>query len=188
MEKVKPIRFKNPAQNEFVKTLRKRVDAYFKDNGIAKTGGIGFKVKALFMLSLYTTPYFIMLSGVVTNPLILYGLCLLMGVGMAGIGLSVMHDANHGSASRKKWLNKFLGFSINFLGGNINNWKAQHNIMHHSFTNIEGHDEDLNPGPVLRFSPHAEKKKMHKYQHIYAWFLYCIMTLSWTFQKDFGDI
>lgn len=188
MEKVTPIRFKNPSQTEFVRTLRKRVDAYFKDNNIAKTGGLSFKIKAVFMLLLYTVPYFLMVFGVITNAWIMLGLCLTMGLGMAGIGFSVMHDANHGSASRKKWLNKFLGFSINFLGGNVNNWKAQHNIMHHSFTNIDGHDEDINPGPVLRFSPHAEKKSMHKFQHIYAWFMYCLMTLSWTFQKDFGDV
>ncbi|MDB4061607.1 acyl-CoA desaturase [Vicingaceae bacterium] len=188
MEKVKPIRFVNPTQSEFVKTLRKRVDNYFKEKNIPKTGGIKFKIKAVVMLAMYTAPYFVLLSGAVTSSLIQWGLCVLMGLGMAGIGLSVMHDANHGSASRKKWLNKFLGFSINFLGGNINNWKAQHNIMHHSFTNIEGHDEDLNAGPVLRFSPKSRKLKMHKYQHIYAWFLYSLMTLSWTFQKDFGDI
>lgn len=188
MEKVKPIKFTNPSQTEFVRTLRKRVDAYFKENNIRKTGGLRFKVKAICMLSLYTVPYFILVSGVINSAWLMWGFCVLMGLGMAGIGLSVMHDANHGSASRKKWLNKFLGFSINFLGGNINNWKAQHNIMHHSFTNIAGHDEDLDPGPVLRFSPHAEKKKMHRFQHVYAWFLYCLMTLSWTFQKDFGDV
>jgi len=188
MENVKPIRFKNPSQSEFVKTLRKRVDNYFKEKDIPKTGGLKFKIKAVAMLAIYTAPYFVLLSGVVTSSFIQWGLCLMMGLGMAGIGFGVMHDANHGSASRKKWLNKFLGFSINFLGGNINNWKAQHNIMHHSFTNIDGHDEDINPGDVLRFSPHAEKKKRHKYQHVYAWFMYCLMTLSWTFSKDFGDV
>lgn len=188
MTKVKPIRFANPTQTEFVRTLRKRVDAYFKENNIAKTGGLSFKIKAVIMLALYTVPYFLMIFGVLTNSILLIGMCVLMGLGMAGIGFSVMHDANHGSASRKKWLNKFLGFSINFLGGNVNNWKAQHNIMHHSFTNIDGHDEDINPGVVLRFSPHAEKKKMHRFQHIYAWFLYGLMTLSWTFKKDFLDI
>ena len=188
MHKVKPIRFTNPNQTEFVRTLRKRVDAYFKENKIAKTGGLSFKIKAVIMLLLYTIPYFLMIFGVVTNAWILLGFCVLMGLGMAGIGFSVMHDANHGSASRKKWLNNFLGFSINFLGGNVNNWKAQHNIMHHSFTNIDGHDEDIAPGTILRFSPHAEKRKLHKYQHIYAWFLYSLMTLSWTFKKDFIDV
>ena len=188
MHTIKPIRFTNPNQTEFVRTLRKRVDNYFKENKIKKTGGWDLKFKAVFMLGLYTVPYFVMLFHGVTNAWAMLGLSFLMGLGMAGIGFSVMHDANHGSFSRKKWLNKFLGFSINFLGGNVNNWKAQHNIMHHSYTNIHGHDEDINPGNVLRFSPHAEKKKFHKYQHVYAWFLYCLMTLSWTFSKDFGDV
>lgn len=188
MQKITPLRFNNPSQTEFVRTLRKRVDAYFKDNGIAKTGGIKLKVKAVIMLLIYTVPYFLMLSGVITNSMALIGLCAMMGLGMAGIGFSVMHDANHGSASRKQWLNKFLGFSINFLGGNVNNWKAQHNILHHTYTNIHGHDEDIDPASILRFSPHAEKKKIHKYQHFYAWFLYGLMTLSWTFAKDFEDV
>ncbi len=188
MKTITPIRFTNPAQSDFVKALRKRVDAYFKENRLPKTGGIRAKIKAVFMLLTYTVPYFLMLFGVVTNSWALLGLSLLMGLGMAGIGLSVMHDANHGSFSSKSWLNKFAGFSLNFLGGNVNNWKAQHNIMHHSFTNIEGYDEDINPGSVLRFSPHAEKKKFHKYQYLYAWFMYGLMTLSWTFAKDFSDV
>jgi len=188
MNAVKPIRFNNPAQSEFVRTLRKRVDGYFKENNIKKTGDIRVKIKAVFMFLLYTVPYSLLMFSVVTNGWAMFGMTLLMGMGMAGIGLSVMHDANHGSFSRKKWLNNFMGFSLNFLGGNVNNWKAQHNIMHHSFTNIEGYDEDIDPGSILRFSPNAEKKKIHKYQHIYAWFLYCFMTLSWTFNKDFVDV
>ena len=101
MKAITPIKFKNPAQTEFVKTLRKRVDAYFKDNEIAKTGGLGLKVKAVFMLCLYTVPYFLMIFGVITNAWVMLGMSVLMGFGMAGIGFSVMHDANHGSFSRK---------------------------------------------------------------------------------------
>lgn len=115
-------------------------------------------------------------------------MAVLMGFGMAGIGLTVMHDANHDTFSRKKWLNRLMGFSLNFLGGNVNNWKAQHNILHHSFTNIEGYDEDLEAGKILRFSPNSDKKWIHKYQFLYAWPLYCLMTLSWTFSKDFFDV
>lgn len=188
MNTIKPIRFINKEQNDFVKTLRKRVDGYFKENDLAKTGGFKIKAKAIFMLSVYAVPYCLMIFGVVTNPWLLWGMAVLMGLGMAGIGLSVMHDANHGTFSNRKWLNNVAGFSLNFLGGNVNNWKAQHNILHHSFTNIEGYDEDIDPGSILRFSPHAEKKKIHKYQHLYAWFLYGMMTLSWTFAKDFKDV
>lgn len=188
MKVITPIRFNNPTQSEFVKTLRKRVDEYFNQNKLSKVGGITIKFKAVFMLLLYTVPYFLMVFGIIENAWIMLGMSFLMGLGMAGIGLAVMHDANHGTFSRKSWLNKFVGFSINFLGGNVNNWKAQHNILHHSFTNVEGYDEDIDPGGVMRFSPHAERKKFHKYQHIYGWFLYGLMTLSWTFSKDFEDM
>lgn len=188
MATITPIRFKNPEQADFVKTLRKRVDNYFKNNGIKKTGGLSLKVKAVVMLLIYTVPYFLMILGIVTNPWLMWGLCAIMGLGMAGIGFSVMHDANHGSFSSKKWVNDFLGFSINFLGGNMNNWKAQHNLLHHSYTNIEGYDEDIAPAGILRFSPHSEKKNIHKYQFLYAWFFYGLMTLSWTFKKDYVDV
>jgi len=187
MEKIKPIRFINKDQADFVRTLNKRVNNYFKEHNISKSGGFGIKVKAVFMLAAYLVPYLLMIFGVVTNPWMMLGMAVMMGLGMAGIGLSVMHDANHGTFSKRKWLNNLAGFSLNFLGGNVNNWKAQHNIMHHSFTNIEGYDEDIQPAGMLRFSPHAERKKIHKYQHYYAWFFYGLMTLSWTFQKDFKD-
>src|SRR5690606_20933599 len=116
------------------------------------------------MFALYFVPYFLMVFSVVTNIWVLWGMAFLMSLGMAGIGFCVMHDANHGVFSRKKWLNNAMGYTINFLGGNVNNWKAQHNILHHSFTNVDGFDEDIDPGKLLRFSPHAEKKKYHKFQ------------------------
>ena len=188
MQTITPLRFKNPSQNEFVRTLRKRVDGYFKENNLKKTGGTKIKVKAVVMFLLYTIPYFLLITSSYANNLVAWGYTFLMGLGMAGIGFCVMHDANHGSFSNKKWVNKFMGFSLNFLGGNVNNWKVQHNIMHHTYTNIEGYDEDIQPAPLLRFSPHSEKKGVHKYQFIYAWFLYCLMTLSWTFAKDFVDV
>lgn len=187
MNPIKPIRFKNPSQANFVKTLRQRVDQYFKDNQIPKTGDFSLKTKAVVMFAIYFVPYFLMAFSVVTNIWMLWAMAVMMGVGMAGIGFSVMHDANHGTFSRKKWLNKAMGYSINFLGGNVNSWKAQHNVLHHSYTNVEGYDEDIDPGKILRFSPHAEKKSFHKYQFLYAWPLYSLMTLSWTFKKDMID-
>ena len=66
-----------------------------------------------------------------------------MGIGMAGVGMNVMHDGNHGSFSKYPWVNKFMGSSIYFLAGNVFNWKIQHNLLHHTYTNIHGHDEDL---------------------------------------------
>jgi linoleoyl-CoA desaturase len=142
-------------------------------------------VKTIFMIALYSTPFLLILTGAVTNLWLVFGLYIIMGFGMAGIGLSIMHDANHGSYSNNKAINKYLGLIINVVGGHATNWKIQHNVLHHSFTNVEGLDDDINPGSVMRFSPHSPHRKFHKFQHLYAWFLYGFMTLSWITVKDF---
>ncbi len=188
MEKVQTvqktnIRFLNLHQPEFFATLRKKVDNYFIENKIAKHGDYRMILKTSFMMSLYFIPYFLILTNMFA---VWQALCLviLMGLGKAGIGLSVMHDALHGSYSKKGWLNKFMGWSIYLLGGNAFTWKIQHNVLHHTYTNIFDHDEDIETKFILRLSPHAELKKYHKYQHFYAFFLYCLMTFS-LMVKDF---
>jgi linoleoyl-CoA desaturase len=111
-----------------------------------------------------------------------------MSLGLAGIGLSVMHDANHGAYSNKKWVNTLMGYSLNLVGANAFNWKMQHNVLHHSFTNVHEEDEDISPRGVLRLTPHSAWKRIHRYQFIYAWFLYGLMTLVWLGIKDFVRI
>jgi linoleoyl-CoA desaturase len=107
-----------------------------------------------------------------------------MGFAGAGIGMSVMHDANHGAYSRKKNVNEWLGYSLNLMGGMVFNWKLQHNVLHHTYTNIHGMDDDIENKLVLRFSPHAEPKKFHRLQFIYVFFFYSILTLYWVVAKD----
>jgi linoleoyl-CoA desaturase len=110
---------------------------------------------------------------------------MVMGFGMAGVGMATMHDANHGSFSKRKWMNRLFGNSLYLLGGFPPNWRYQHNTLHHGYTNIEGHDEDIAPPEILRLSPHRPLKKIHRYQFLYAWFLYSLMTISWIIVKDF---
>jgi linoleoyl-CoA desaturase len=142
-------------------------------------------IKTIFMFALYFTPFVLMLTGVVTNTWGMVGLCLLMGFGLAGIGLSIMHDANHGSYSTKSWINDGLGYSLNVVGGNAFNWKVQHNVLHHTYTNIHDVDEDISPRGILRMTPHGPWKSIHQFQHLYAWFFYGLMTLVWVSLKDF---
>jgi len=96
-----------------------------------------------------------------------------------------MHDGNHGSFSSKKWVNKLMGSSIYILAGNAYNWQIQHNVLHHTYTNIHGHDEDLAAGRILRFSEHTRWKPHHKFQHIYSFFLYGLMTINWAVIADY---
>ncbi len=145
-------------------------------------------IKSIAMFILYLGPFAILLSNVYSNGLVLLGLTILMGIGMSGVGLSVMHDACHGSYSKNHTINKIMSFSMTLIGGSALNWQLQHNNLHHTFTNIEGHDEDIAPLGFLRFSPHAQLRKIHRFQFLYAWFFYGLMTMMWALTKDFSQL
>jgi linoleoyl-CoA desaturase len=187
MEKTKAITF--PAtRRDFSITLNRRVNEYFKTKNICKTGNSEMVIKTCCMFAAYLLPYLLVVSGMITGSWALLAALLVMSVGLAGIGLSVMHDANHGAYSRRPWINTLLGYSLNMVGANSFNWKMQHNVLHHTYTNVHDEDEDIGSRGVLRFTPHSQWKKMHRYQCIYAWFLYGMMTLAWMFVKDFVRI
>lgn len=113
-------------------------------------------------------------------------LTILIGMCMAFIGFNVAHDAIHGSYSSNRTVNRILGYSFNLMGANAYVWKITHNVVHHTYTNIPGHDEDLDVAPgLLRLSHLEEKKPIMKYQHLYAFLLYGLASLSWVFRKDF---
>lgn len=176
----------NPNQHkEFIKELRTRVNGYFKSNNISRYGNLNMVLKSIFMLALYLIPYFLVVFNVFSNNWIVLSMWILMGMGMAGIGLSIMHDANHDVYSKNKKINKAMGYLINLVGGSVINWKIQHNVLHHSFTNIHDYDEDLDTGGLMRFSVHQKRNKFHKYQKYYAWLLYGLLTVSWSLKKDF---
>jgi linoleoyl-CoA desaturase len=182
-----PIRFAKGAGNDFYATLRQRVNTYFEENKLSRHANSTMVAKTIFMVALYLLPFIFSLT-VVENALVFWLLWVVMGVGMAGIGLSIMHDANHGAYSANPRVNSLLGYLLNLVGGCAGYWKIQHNVLHHTYTNIQGHDEDISRVQVLRFSPHAKKMKMHRYQHYYAWFLYGLMTISWVTTKEFAQL
>lgn len=184
---VRVAKFNKQDRPEFYKELRKRVNGYFKDNNISKYANFNMKFKTFFMICLYFTPLIVMLTGGVTGVWPVMGMWALMGLGMSGIGLSIMHDANHGSYSKNKNVNNFLGYMIHFVGGYRENWKIQHNVLHHSFTNVHGLDEDIKT-PIIRMSPNQKPSKWYRFQAYYAPFVYGIMTLYWSTAKDFDQI
>jgi linoleoyl-CoA desaturase len=188
-KKVDIVRFAPRNGEGFYDTLKKKVEAYFADNNLAMHGNRAMKMKTFAIVAMYLVPYAFMASGIAaSNLFVFYGLWFLMGIGMVGIGCAVMHDSNHGSYSDNKSLNKYLGKIIALVGGYEVTWKIQHNILHHTYTNIEGLDDDIDAGGFLRFSPHSKKYWMHRFQHWYAWFLYGLLTLQWATIKDFKQV
>lgn len=170
---------------EFIAELRKEVKEYFENHKIQRFGNASIYAKTAFMLSLYLVPFVFILFGSITYVPLFIGAWFVMGVGMAGVGMVTMHDANHSSYSKNKGVNRWLANSLYLLGGYPPNWRYQHNTLHHGFTNVDGEDEDIAPPSFLRFSPHQPLKPVHKYQYLYAWFFYSLMTVSWITTKDF---
>ncbi|MFC2175768.1 fatty acid desaturase family protein [Bacteroidota bacterium] len=188
-ELIQRVKFAHREGSEgFAKTLNTQVNAYFKENKISKYANGHMYLKSVIIVSAYLLPLALMLTGVITAIWAIVVSWMVMGVASSGIGMSVMHDANHGSYSGNKLVNKLLGFFLNLVGGSAENWKIQHNILHHTYTNIDGLDADTVTFPMLRFSPFAKRRAIHKFQHIYAWFFYGLMTVSWVFMKDFKQL
>lgn len=188
-QELKPIKFSQKIGADFNGTLKKRVREYFKENNLTRFGNANMVFKTIFMISLYFTPYFLMVFGVVENIWLITLCWILMGFGIAGIGLSIMHDANHGAYSKNEKVNFWIGRVLNLVGGFAPTWNIQHNVLHHSYTNVFGHDEDVSPPiSLLRFSPKDKHRKIQRFQHIYAWLFYGMMTLSWITNKDFSQL
>lgn len=181
------VRFSRKDPQAFFKTLNARINDYFKENNIKKTGNWKLYLKTIVMFSLFLTPYFLILT-IDMNQWLQLLLTIVIGIGMAGVGMNVMHDGNHGSYSSKEWLNKIMGASIYILAGNVYNWKVQHNVLHHTYTNIHGHDEDLDAGRIIRFTESAEWRRFHRFQHYYSVFLYGLLTLNWAITTDFKQM
>ena len=176
----------NDQQRQFAYNVRKNVNAYFTENKISPKGNTTLVVKTIIMLSLYIVP-FIFILFISMSTLAALFLSVLMGIAVAGIGMGIMHDAVHGSYSKKRWVNKLLGGSLYLLGSNVFNWEVQHNIMHHTHTNVGGIDEDIDTKGPIRLCEHAQLKKIHKFQHIYAFFFYSLMTIVKLF-KEFPQL
>lgn len=184
----KSVKFSRDNKVDFMKTVRNRVNDYFETNKISKYGNAQMVIKTIVLLAMYAIPYALMMTGVVSNIWVILAMWVIMGIAMAGIGFSIMHDANHGAYSSNKKVNQYMGYMINLVGGSAINWKIQHNVLHHTYTNVDGMDEDIDPGVLMRLSPHKKRYKLHRIQHIYGWGLYGLMTFLWITTKDFRQL
>ncbi len=168
----------------FYDTVKKRVDEYFIQNKISTYGNWKLYSKTLTLIPAAIIIYFSVLF-ISLPPVIAILLCGLLGFVMASIGFNVMHDACHGSYSSKKWLNNILGLTLNCLGGNAFLWKIKHNIVHHTYPNVDGMDDDIAKFPVIRQCHSQPYVKIHRYQHIYSVLVYALSSFLWAFVMDF---
>lgn len=183
----KVINFSRIDKAKFFRTLNKRVNSYFKENNIRKTGNGKLYFKTAVVLTLFILP--IILMYFIKMPLwVMLLLCVVVGFGMAGVGMNVMHDSIHESFSSRKWVNKIFGSTIYVMAGNVYNWQVQHNVLHHTYTNVHGHDDDINTGGIMRFTKHEKWRWIYRLQQIYSVFLYGLLTINWALVVDFKQM
>lgn len=178
------VKFVSPQKTLFFPTLKKRVDEYFSHQQLTRSGEAKLAIKTIVLMGMYVLPFVALLyfqPGMALSLL----LWIVMGFGMAGLGMSVMHDANHGAYSSNGAVNWIMAHVLNLMGGSTLNWKLQHNILHHTYTNVTHMDDDIATKPGLRLSPHEPAKKAYRYQWIHGFLLYGLTTLYWVTAKDF---
>lgn len=171
----------NPA---FYTSLKTAVNLYFAQTEKRRTGNIRLYAKSVILIlaaiSLYAVLLFLPIARL---PEIICSLFL--GFILACIGFNVMHDANHGSYSSRKWVNQLLGLTLNALGGNNFIWKQKHNIVHHTYTNIDGIDDDIAKSPFIRMCSSQTWVPAHRLQHLYTPILYAFSSMIWILFQDF---
>ncbi|MBS1489137.1 MAG: acyl-CoA desaturase [Bacteroidetes bacterium] len=170
--------------NTFFQTLKEKVDHYFLDQKTERTGNKKLYIKSIaqFFTALLLYVFLVFIPSPPWGTLLLAAL---LGVNLAMLGFNIMHEGGHQSFSKHNWLNSLAGYCLNMLGGNIYFWKIKHNVNHHTYTNIEGVDSDIDVRPFMRLHPNQLKHAIHRYQHIYWFVLYGISYIAWVFYEDF---
>lgn len=179
------LKFKRAPKLGFLAITRTRVDQYFTETGISPHANAAMWGKTIFFLGGFFGLYGLILSGLFSAWAML-PLAVLLGIFSAFVGFNVCHDAIHGSFSANKNVNGLLSFVFNLLGASPYVWSITHNAVHHTFTNIPGHDEDIDVAPgLIRISHEEPVNRIQRYQHWYAFPLYGLASFSWAFRKDY---
>ena len=184
---MKNIRIRFQPKSEFYRTLCERVNQYFLGTEQSRRTAPAMYRKTVVMLTWLGLSYVLLVFFATTWWQVLL-LAASLTLAVTGVGFTVHHDASHGAFSSKRWANRFAGLSLDLIGGSSYLWRWRHNVMHHNYPNIVGLDDDINIGPLARMSPEQPKYRPHRFQHIYLWFLYGLMSFRWQLIYDFKEM
>jgi linoleoyl-CoA desaturase len=144
---------KSPRQ---VRLRNARAEAYGNWLGIALVNNL-----TLFGLSRTARPTLV--TGV---------LAVLLSVGFALGGLTVLHHAGHKRYSRGYLVNMLVVQSAVPIGFWLGHWGLKHRV-HHRVPAVYP-DDSFTTILALRLHPAAPLHPWHRYQHVYAWLIYCL--------------
>lgn len=171
----------------FLTELRRRVDDYFVRTGKRKTDSWQMYLKTAVILAALVSSY-VLLVFVAETWWQAVPLALLLGASMALVGFNIQHDGGHHSYSRREWVNKLAAMTLDLIGASSYLWHWKHVVYHHTYVNVHGQDTDIDVSSLLRFTPHARRLKVQRWQHLYLWPLYGLMAARWHLYGDFKDV
>lgn len=171
-------------KGDFYSTLKERVDRYFQENHLSRHGNASLYIKTIFITALYIGSYAMILSNDYTG-WALIGWYTLLGFAMGLMGFNFSHDVIHGAYFQSAKWNRIFSYVFDFNGESSYVWRVSHNYLHHTYTNMPGHDEDIDKAIIMRFSPKDKLYPHHRFQYLYALPLYAFTTLNWVLYSDY---
>lgn len=171
----------------FLPELKRRVDGYFDKTGKSKNDNWQMYLKTAIIMTWFAASW-TLLVFFTTSIWVAIPLAVLLAVSMAVIGFSIQHDGGHNGYSKYRWINKLAAMSLDLIGVSSYLWYWKHAIFHHTYTNVQGHDTDIDVSWLARFSPHVKRLRIHRWQHFYLWPLYGLMASRWHLYGDFKDV
>lgn len=185
METKRKIKFLNKQGEDFLTAVRRKVDQYFKLTGRQRSATLGQHIKVLVLFAGWLLLYMVIINQVVNDSMVLLILSMCLGIMTGILGINISHDAAHGSYSPSPKMNKILSYSYDLIGFSSYVWKVTHNGGHHTYTNITGHDPDIDKPFLLRLSPQSPCLWFHSVQNWYIWILYSLVSLNWIYLSDY---
>lgn len=173
----------NREECNFIGLLKERVHAFFKQEELSPKASGAMVLKTALLLGLSLLSYLLLLSQKGSGGVIL--MYALSGFIYAISIMNIAHDALHGAyLPTPKW-NRILGFMMDLMGASSFYWRKEHVMDHHTFTNIQDHDADLDVPFLLRLSPQRPRYWFHRFQYLYAPLLYSLNLMRWIYFSDF---
>lgn len=171
----------------FRKEVVRRVDAYVKANNLRTRDLAAMYVKTAIVLVWWLVSYGLMIESGFAGwgTAITLACALSFGLATACIGFNIMHDANHNGYSNNPKVNRVLGLTVELIGLSNFMWRQQHNVWHHTYTNVAGLDEGLEMDGWVRNSPRDYWQPKHTYQHLYAPVVYALAGIGLLIGRNF---
>jgi len=170
--------------SSFPKVLRRRLDSFFADENISPKANTAMWVKIAIGLAVLAGSW---LAIYIFRPgswrfVLLY---LAGGLAQTFLLLNIAHDSNHNAISTRPFVNKSLNYVFDLCGISSYMWRILHHRGHHSCVNLHGEDDALSGRGIFRFTPHEARAPLHRFQHLYALFVYALFSIDYVFFRDF---